>query len=371
MGALQPVSRRTLDDLEEAIVSLSGRINAFEYQFLTLVREFDLRRGWRAYHFNSCAEWLNFKCGLCPGTAREKLRVAYALFDLPAVSDAFRNGQLSYSKTRALTRIATPANERKLLDYALGATARDVDEYCRRLRNVYRDVSTRDAERLHRDRHLYRRTHGDGSVTISIELPQEQGELVYRALEMALSTIESELESDEAAEGEESLFAREADAMVEVARGYLAGGREQRSCTADHYQVVVHVDEEVLRGEPEESSSSDLPAESVRRICCDSSMVILREDARGNPLNVGRAKRVVTPALRRALHARDRHCRFPGCTHTRWLDAHHVMHWADGGETALENLVLLCSRHHRLLHEGGFSIRAVPDGQFEFSLRSG
>ena len=106
----------SLDDLEAEIVTLSQRINAFEYDFLTLVREFDLRQGWKPYHFNNCAEWLNMKCGLSPGTAREKLRVANALFDLPLTSGAFRSGSLSYSKARALTRLATPESEQDLLD---------------------------------------------------------------------------------------------------------------------------------------------------------------------------------------------------------------------------------------------------------------
>jgi hypothetical protein len=308
------------------------------------------------------------KCGIVPGTAREKIRVANALFDLPATAGAMKSGQLSYSKARALTRIATPETEQPLLDYAIPATAQQVDDHCRKLRNAKRDVSGEDARRLHSCRSLTRSVHGDGSMTISVELPRESGELVMKALEMALSVLESDGCDAERPEviDDETLQQKQADALVAVARGYLSGGESRRNCTADHYQVVVHVDEKALRGEPDENSRSDLPIETVRRLCCDGSLVPVVEDEKGNPLNTGRKHRVVQPALKRALLSRDKCCRYPGCTHERWLDAHHVMHWADGGETSLENTILLCSRHHGLLHDGAFGIRSGPGGDWEF-----
>ncbi len=367
MNIAQLVTRRSLDDLEDEIISLAARINAEEYEFLLLVREFDLRQGWKAYHFNNCAEWLNMKCGIAPGTAREKIRVANALFDLPLTAGAFQSGELSYSKARALTRIATPATEERLLDYAIPATAQQVDDHCRKLRNVHRQFAGEDAQRLHRERYLSRSTHGDGSMTISVELPREQGELVMKALEMALASMEN----SEGGAGAETLHQQQADALVELARAYLAGGEEQKSCTADHYQVVVHVDEKALRGQPDENSESDLPIETIKRLCCDSAVVTVEEDENRNPLNVGRKHRVVQPALRRALLARDKCCRYPGCMHEKWLDAHHVMHWADGGETSLENTILLCSKHHRLIHEGAFAIKPGPEGDWQFRRASG
>lgn len=370
MQATQPISRRTLDQLEDDIISLSSHINATEYEFLVLVREFDLRQGWKAYHFNNCAEWLNMKCGISPGTAREKIRVANALFDLRATSLAFQTGDLSYSKARALTRIATPHNEKHLLDYAIPATALQVEDRCRELRNVQRETSTVDANRLHQQRYLSRSLHGDGSMTISVELPKESGDLVMKALELALrdfdvaaDTFEGEVSLPDTAD---SHLARQADALVQMAKGYLAGGKEKTSSTADHYQVMVHVDEEVLRQVPTEKSKSDLPCETIRRLCCDSGVVVVSQDKKGNPLNVSRKHRVVQPPLKRALLARDKCCRFPGCTHEKWLDAHHVMHWADGGETSLANTLLLCSKHHRLLHEGGFQIKKDTTGKWQF-----
>ena len=191
MQAVQPLTRRSLDQLEKEIVSLSARINATEYEFLVLVREFDLRQGWKAYQLNSCAEWLNYKCGIEPGTAREKVRVARALFDLPVTSAAFQQGELSYSKVRSLTRIATPQSEEKLVDYALTATAQQVDKHCTALRNVHKQLSTPDANRTHKQRYLCRSFHADGSMTLSVELPKEQGELVMKALEYAMADMDA------------------------------------------------------------------------------------------------------------------------------------------------------------------------------------
>ena len=162
-------------------------MNQDEYRFLVMVREFDIRQGWRAYQFNNCAEWLNMKCGISPGTAREKVRVALALLDLPQCSEGFAKGELSYSKVRAMTRAANVFNEETLVDYALKATAHQVEEHCRRLRNADRRQSTPDARRAWQARSLKRTCHPDGMMSIYVELPREQGELVMKALEMAMA----------------------------------------------------------------------------------------------------------------------------------------------------------------------------------------
>ena len=182
-----PVTKRNIDDLEEEIISLAKHMNQDEYRFLVMVREFDIRQGWRAYQFNNCAEWLNMKCGISPGTAREKVRVALALLDLPQCSEGFAKGDLSYSKVRAMTRAANVFNEATLVDYALKATAHQVEEHCRRLRNADRRQSTPDARRAWQARSLKRTCHPDGMMSIYVELPREQGELVMKALEMAMA----------------------------------------------------------------------------------------------------------------------------------------------------------------------------------------
>ena len=485
-----PVTNRNIDDLEEEIISLARHMNQDEYRFLVMVREFDIRQGWRAYQFNNCAEWLNMKCGISPGTAREKVRVALALLDLPQCSEGFAKGELSYSKVRAMTRAANVFNEATLVDYALKATAHQVEEHCRRLRNADRRQSTPDARRAWQARSLKRTCHPDGMMSIYVELPREQGELVMKALEIAMAadagdtadeayqmyaaadaagqgdkvnekagvavnqtgntadqaikagqlhaagkagvkagdtvghtgntadlskkaslvhaatvkaglahavdqaaTITGEKDGvapaagkaaantkDKAgkretaaqaqAENQQSnaFFARQADALVAVARGYLSGTGGEKRAKSDNYQVVVHVDATALQ---DKGGKSDLPVESVRRIACDADLVAVTRDAKGNLLNLGRKHRVVSPQLKRALLARDKCCTYPSCSHEQFLEAHHVMHWADGGETSLENTTMICNRHHRLLHEGGFTIHKNFAGEWYFRTAEG
>jgi hypothetical protein len=143
----------------------------------------------------------------------------------------------------------------------------------------------------------------------------------------------------------------------------------------ERYQVVVHVTAETLAmdaaGRCELESGQRLATDTVRRIACDSSLLRITEDQAGNPLDIGRKTRVVSPALRRALQARDGGCRFPGCTHRRHIDAHHIEHWANGGETSIDNLTLLCRHHHHLVHEGGFGLERTADGHLRFTRPDG
>jgi hypothetical protein len=186
-------------------------------------------------------------------------------------------------------------------------------------------------------------------------------------------------------ERRESFQARRADALAEIAETYLNADPGNGS-SADRYQVMVHTSAESLRADMEISeagvtaATSDeltantsyiedgphLAAETSRRIACDSSILKLIEDDAGQPLSIGRKSRAIPPALRRALRVRDDGCRFPGCTHTSFIDGHHIKHWADGGETSLDNLVQLCRHHQRLVHEGGFVCERLNDGSFVF-----
>jgi hypothetical protein len=341
---------RPIDDLEEDLLSSWRTVSQATHQFLVLLGEFELRQGWRAWGAVDCADWLNLKCGITRNTAQEKVRVARVLGALPQIAEAFKRGDLSYSKVRALTRVASEIDETDLLDYALGATAAQVEGYCRQLRNGAAD-STAAAERAHKGRSLSRTFRDDGSGTLSVELPREELELVLRALEKVAAGLPGV--------GDDSLFARGADALVQMAREAM-GDDTSGGSSADHYQVVVHVDATALGGS---GGEADLPIESVKRLCCDGSVVPVVENENGEPLNIGRRQRTISTGLRRALLARDRCCTFPGCTHDRWIDAHHIQHWADGGETKLDNLLLLCTHHHRLVHEGGFTIQRRRDGR--------
>ncbi len=292
--------------------------------------------------------------------------MARVLWTLPQVEEAFKRGDLSYSKVRALTRVASEINETQLLDYALGATAAQLEGYCRRLRNGGAE-STADANRVHGGRSLSRHFREDGSGTLTVELSREELELVLKALEQVANNLPDMHDCEE-----ESLFKRGADALVLMAKESLAHTPNGIvGSSADHTQVVVHVDATALPSESGKGGESDLPIESVRRLCCDGSVIAIYTDAQGEPLNVGRKQRTVPTAIRRALIARDRTCTFPGCTHERWIDAHHIQHWADGGDTSLDNLILLCGHHHRLVHEGGFSVATRRDGSRYFARPDG
>jgi hypothetical protein len=343
-----------IDELDRAIVTLSARINAASYELLVLIRRFDERAGWLKWGFANCVDWLHWRCDLGLSAAREKVRVAHALKTLPGISLSFSRGELSYSKVRVLTRVARPDNEDMLITFAVKTSAARVEERCRELRCGTAD-SVAEANRSHAKRSL--RIHRDplrGTITITVELPLEAGELIDKALDRAR---ESNISSGPEFAGE-SWPAQQADALVTMASSYLTGQRKTSSAASDNYQVTVHVDRTALS---DGNGRSGLPIESVRRLCCDGETVVIVEGENGEPLNVGRKTRTVPTAIKCALQSRDKGCVFPGCvfpgcSHQRFVDAHHIQHWSAGGETSLDNLLLLCTRHHRLVHEGGFSI---------------
>ncbi len=352
-----------IDDLDRAIVTLSARINAETYELLVLIREFDERAGWLKWGLGNCAEWLHYRCDFSMNAAREKVRVAHSLKTLPEVAAAFSSGTLSYSKVRAMTRVIGTHNENQLLSFALKTTTARVEERCRELKCGTVD-SLGGAQRAFASRSLrVNRNAERGVMTITIELPMETGELVEKALDKARDDSVSRAEFID-----ESWSARQADALVAMASSYLSGNAEKSRNTSDDYLVTIHVDQSALTNGIGRSS---LPIESVKRLCCDAHAVILSEDENGEPLNIGRKTRTVPTAIKRALVARDKSCAFPGCQHTRFVDAHHIQHWSAGGETSLDNLMLLCSQHHKLVHEGGFAIERDYQDQWFFKRPDG
>jgi hypothetical protein len=363
---------RSVDELDAAIGRLARQLNADSYRLLVLVREFDDRFGWKKWRFKSCAEWLAWRCNFSSSAAREKVRTAHALRSLPAISAAFAEGRLSYSKARALTRVAHTCDEDLLLAYALNATVPQVEERCRQIRNVA-PQSVHDARRAWAARSLsIWRDERRGLLRFTVEVPIEEGELIVRALDCAVAAGEVTTDIDPAAGTEfkgTAWRAQQADALVAVVRSYLEDGHDGESgATADHYQVVVHADAKALTGG---TGRADLPIATVKRLLCDCSMVLFAEDEHGNPLDVGRKQRIVSTPLRRALVARDRGCTFPGCHRKRYLDGHHVKHWIDGGETTPDNMTLLCTYHHGLLHRGGFRIVKQSDDTLRFVTADG
>jgi len=363
---------RSIDELDAAIRRLVRQRNAECYELLVLVRELDDRFGWKQWGFKTCAEWLAYRSDIDLSTAREQVRTAHALRSLPAISAAFAEGRLTYTKVRALTRVADRSQEDLLLAYALDTTAENVEERCRQIRNVAPE-SRRHAQRVWANRSLtIWRNEKRGTMRLTVEVPIEEGELIARAIDCAVAAGEVTTYVDPSA-GPESKStawrAQQADALLAVVKSYLDGGHGSESgSTADRYQVVVHADAKSLRGG---TGCSDLPIDTVKRLLCDCSFVTVFEDQNGKPLDVGRKQRTIPTSLRRALYARDRHCTFPGCNRNRHLDGHHLKHWIDGGETNLDDLTLLCTYHHRLHHEGGFSNVKEDDGTLRFVTADG
>ena len=336
-----------IEDLDRRILDLCTGINAATYELLVMIREFDERTGWLQWGLQSCAEWLAWRCDLSMTTAREKVRVAHALKELPGMSRAFSFGELSYAKVRELTRIANRDNESSLLAFALRHTAVTVAERCRELRCGRAD-SIDTAARAFANRSLrLRRDHRRNMLVMTVELPLDAGELVEKALDKARD--DGVLEIPDLVDT--SWSTRQADAFVNLVTAYLSG---EQGSGGDNHLVTIHVDQSALTGH---GGRAAVPLESVKRHCCDGYAVVLTENEQGEPLSIGRKSRVIPKAIERAVRARDNDtCAFPGCGNHRFLQCHHVEHWANGGETAIDNLLLLCTKHHTLVHEGGFRI---------------
>ena len=361
----------SLDEIGDRLCELSAHIAAAQYRWLRLLAAFDRRNGWAQWGCRSCAHWLNWRCGLDLRSAREKVRVARALDDLPLICEAFSRGEVSYSKVRAMTRIATPRTEADLLMFARHGTTQHVEKI---LRGYRRSIPLEEAERRHERRYVTWRYTEDGSIEISVRLDPEEGALVLQALRRVQDEVrEVRRAAEQREDGSAEPRADRAEALVEIARRELSGGRRQ-SPSADRYTVMVHVDEPVLSdgdGACHLEDGSALSAEAARRMTCDGAVVQVVDGHDGEPLSVSRKTRTIPASIRRALRLRDGGCRFPRCTHKAFVDGHHIKHWSHGGETALSNLVLLCSFHHRLLHEGGASVQRELDGRFTFRTGAG
>jgi hypothetical protein len=380
------------EKLGERITLLAGQINAANYQLLKLIARFDDCKGWSGGGtVRSCAHWLNWKCGIAMGAAREKIRVAHSLENLPLIDESFSTGEISYSKVRAMTRVATPENEDFLLMIAQHGTAGHMEQVVSKYqgvqRNMAREAQLEQAEADQRDqRELISYQDSDGMWVIHARLPAEEGSLVVKAIEAVANPVQAEKREQKlqqiknvSAETFSELEERtsetfpqsRADALVAMAEHFLATHDNKGDLHAlkasERCQVMLHVDINTLRAQQQQSDSDTacchldnkpwLSRKTARRLACDASLVTVLEDSAGKVLNIGRRARTVPASIRRALSIRDEACRFPGCRESKYVDAHHIKHWADGGETSLDNLMTLCRYHHRGLHQGNFSVR--------------
>jgi len=369
-----PPSALSTPALESELVSLAGHLAAAHCRWLVLLAEFDVRDGWGGPGMRSCAHWLSWRVGMSLRTALDQLRVARALPALPAVTTAFSQGRISYSKVRAITRIATPDTEQPLLELALAGTASHVERVVRLTRQTRANPAATAGQRA-----LRWHFDDEGDLRLSARLPAVQGAQLIAALnnlvepppptrrsaERAQSTAQQSTDQrpdpdPTATSHADLLAARRADALLAMATG---------SRPTDPH-LVVHLD--VDRREAQIDRGPGLPLNTAEQLACTARVRAQLNDRRGNPLYLGRTRRLVPKTLLAALHFRDNHqCQFPGCTHTRWLHAHHIRHWLHGGATNIDNLVTLCEFHHRLVHDHRFQIRGrgthlrfiAPNGQ--------
>ena len=357
------------DRLGDEIARLSVQLNIAMARLLTLLREFDDRQGWRSGGFRTCADWLAWRVGLDIVAARERVRIARTLRTLPILAGALERGELSYTKVRALTRIATPETEVRLLVMGRTSTAAQIGRVVRRRRVLDRAADRREAKRLHASRALHVYREDSGMVVVHGRLDPEGGAMFMQALAAAQDALYRRF----GGVARPTYVQQSADALELLAQAALNHDLDPGS-PGDRYQVVLHVDDSVLAS-PDGTGESTLDgihasAEASERLSCDASRTWMRHDSEGNVLEVGRRTRTVPPALRRALLHRDQVCRFPGCG-LRFVQAHHIQHWAHGGTTTLSNLVLLCRYHHRAVHEESFRVSREPDGTLMFAQPDG
>jgi 5-methylcytosine-specific restriction endonuclease McrA len=378
-GALTPATNAELDRLGDQIAELSAHLEAATARLLDLIREFDARGGW-SDGFISCAAWLSWRVGLDPGAARERVRVARALGKLPRLAQALAHGKLSYAKVRALTRAATPETEERLLAVGLAGTACHVERIVRGWRRVDRIAEAREAEQRHKSRTLRVYQGEDGMVIVRGRLAPEAGAVLMKALEAARDALYRNTRPQTFANpvdvsAETPAFEhQQADALALVAETALHHGIDP-GIPGERYQVVVHVDAPVLvdadaPGQSVLEGGAHVSAETSQQLACDASRVVMQHDRSGRVVEVGARTRTIPPAIRRALHHRDRGCRFPGCG-IGFGQGHHIRHWAQGGPTTLSNLAMLCRRHHRAVHEEGYRVERLLTGELQFRRPNG
>ncbi|MCB9601677.1 MAG: DUF222 domain-containing protein [Sandaracinus sp.] len=431
---------------EEELATLSSHLDAATYRQLVLIRQLDDSGHWARAGATSCAAWLSWRIGMNGTAARERLRITHALRELPKVADAMRTGTISYSKVRAIVRVATPKMEDLLLEFAHDATAAQLERICRGVRqrqllDAEGGEPVDEAEQLRRafeSRDVVLRARGDGSVQVVVTLMPDEAQRVFTAVETMRDAMREE--SPSLPPSYADAFVRLVDigfeeATVEVANDsaesflakddHTAGdSAASSSATGDHAaddsaESSLANGEHAIDDSAESSHAADDSAESShatdrapdhaesfattrrkkvsggdtqrvliqlaphllsdglvanlddgtwiapetwRRVACDCALDLVKVDEAGAVLDVGRRTRTIPPALARALDVRDAgRCRFPGCNHRRFLDRHHIEHWSRNGKTKLDNLLTLCSAHHRLVHEGGWTVELDGD----------
>jgi hypothetical protein len=382
-SAVESLRGEVLPDLPDARVEddfteLQRVAELLEIERLRRLAELDRRRVFERDGHLSAASWLASTYKLAWGSARDNVRTARALEEMPETRRGLAAGDLSLSAVRILvsTREADPEAfprcEAQLVEAARIHSMQDLQKVAAYWRQgVERKQAAEGDDKLRERRKLHASVSFLGMVRVDGDLDPETGETLLTALSAVLDAESRSREKDDV----RTPAQRRADALGEICRQWLDRG-DRPSVAGERPHVTVTVASDALQGDAGGTSELDhagpIDAEAARRLACDASIMRVVMSGRSQPLDVGRRTPVIPPAMRRAVIVRDRHCRFPGCDRPQtWCESHHIVHWADGGPTALPNLLLLCRRHHRLIHHaGGFRLELL-DGRPAFRRPDG
>ena len=380
-GSVEPARTKAMPadeaDIRQRLKALSQDITSHHADLLELLVRFDELQGWKSGGASHCAAWMNLEIGISLQLGWEYLRVGRKLRSLPTTTALFRAGKLSWSKIRLIVNVATEENERALCHAALDASVSDVKSLCNGYRwkddNENGDSENERALKQWESRTLKWDEVSHGATRIQLILPPEVAQAFLNSVEHSMNQLEDP-------DADSKISQRRADAAVRMAETSLqAAGRD--IATADRYQVVLSVNASDLavsknaqgskadNGYPETpikrpvvTGAGAIAIETARRIACDCS-ITKNSVKNGEPVDIGRKSRLWTNAQTRAIKDRDQHCQWPGCSHTRNLKIHHIIHWADGGPTSIENSACVCQFHHTMVHEGGYSMQRIDDNE--------
>jgi hypothetical protein len=381
-STIEELRSETLSELpdariEEDFSELQRAVELLEVERLRRLAEIDRRGTYERDGHLSAASWLAKTHKVSWGAAREQVRTSRALEEMPETRRALDEGELSLSAIRVLVsaRDADPEaferGEPELVEAARIHSISDLQRVTAFWRQrVERERSLDGEERLRERRRLHASVSFLGMVRVDGDLDPETGETLLTALG---AVLDSEARSRDKGD-HRSPAQRRADALGEICRQWLdSPGRANVGGERPHLTVTVGADALAADDRSAEfDHAGPVPSGTARRIACDASVMRVVMSGRSEPLDVGRRTPVIPPSMRRAVIVRDRHCQFPGCDRPQtWSDAHHVLHWADGGQTALSNLLLVCRRHHRMVHRaGGFTLELL-DGRPVFRRPDG
>ncbi len=354
------LSSLTGRELSGGVVECSRLLGELSAQLTRLVGEADRRNVHGADGFVSATSWLRHVTGVASGVAGRRIKNARFVGEYPRIDEMYSAGRVVEDRLAALADLAAdfpesfPDSAEMLAGFAESLGPRSFRRAVGYWRHLAMEHAASSPDGLFEKRWLRLSPTYSGMVRVDGQLDPESGAVVLEAL--AAATTESD-RSSVSAHTAEPARARRVDGLVEICRRFLDQGTVVEGGERPHLNVIVDLRALQGSGVADFERGGVIRAEAARRLACDCGVSRVIVAGESEPLDVGRRTRTIPSAIRRALVIRDGGCRFPGCDRPPvWCDAHHIRHWVNGGETSLSNLVLLCRRHHRMVHEGGYRV---------------